>query len=217
MSPFSAVEQRIREIEHEVPIELRVAVSSRPLRSSVGGLRGLIACLASATLCIDLFWLPMPVWLAPVLCLAASWLPSGILARVPWSRMFLSASSRSRMVQDDALGTFRTLKMDAPPAGHALLIYFCTTERQFTILPDSQLERTWPKEHWQACTQRIALELKDRSRTSTEDIARAVLGVLDDIRGQAITRLGPRKPLATSGGLPSDPDGLLPNTVVMIS
>lgn len=212
MSSFDEVEQRIANIERELPLEIRVVVSHRPLRSAAGGLRLLIVLVVLVTLGLELFWVPLIPWLAPVLCLVLLFLPTQVLAAVPGGRLLLSARARGLLLEEEAWIQFRHLKMDVTPLGNALLIFFCTKERRFVILPDAQLQLRWPAEHWESYSRRIAERMRASPAGLESRIAAAVLDVLEDIRLAAREQLGTRSADVT----PPKQDGVLPNAVVTI-
>lgn len=214
MSSFSAIEERIAAIEKEVPLEIRVAVSYRPLKFAVGGLRIALLAVSLVVLLLDLLWIPLPGWATPVVCLLAITLPTNVLALLPGTRFLVSKRQRLQNLEDLTLATFRQLKMDATPLGNAVLILFCTSERRFIILPDSQLQVNCPREHWDSYSNSLAKRLRQPGTSTEEGIVAGVLEVLDDLRNQAKVHLGP--PRHQGDGAASLRGNQLSNAVVVM-
>ena len=188
----SEIENKIREVECQTPLEVRVVFASRPMKSAIGGMRCLLFVLFLFALLIDVLWIPFPAWILYFLALPIVFLPAHFLTKVPYGNKFIFRKELSFAVAERARQVFRELRMGSTLTGNALLILFCLHDRIFHILPDPRMETALAEEEWRKYTSLVEEKLSNHSAEPDHGITQAVLELLEDVKQKSVTILGKR-------------------------
>lgn len=207
-SEADEIEQLVTEMERRVPLEVRVVLTESRGLYPFGGLRVLALLLLIVAFALHWAWVPIASWSFAALFALIFFLPSSLLAHVPFAYFFTSRRERFESMVARAERYFRESDISTTQSRNGILLFFCVPEKQFYILPDKTLAHVWPQGEWTHYAETLQQEL--RSSKNLPRLKDGISTILERMKRAALERLGTATPEQT------ERVNELPNAVVFL-
>ena len=199
-SDFAEISRRVRSLEEQWPLEVRVVASSKGGQYALGAIRMLALVFVVAEFLTWGLWVAVPSWAFHALILGLLFLGGAGLGRLPLARFFTSKGERAESVERRAHLAFAKAGVSQTTGRNGLLLYFSLPEKMFFLLPDTPLARLLPAEEWRGSVEGLGEAL--RSAPTGRALPAAVLHLLDDLEAKARKVLPARGAHDSSNELP---------------
>lgn len=183
MANSQKIENYIADMEKELPLEVRVAISYRRHSYPMGAVRFIAVTLLVALILTEFLWLPLFWWFFAILLIPVL-MKQNVLGKFPFASWFSFKEEREKILEDEAQKCFRELKLGATTHRSGVLLYFYLPGKQFFLLPDLALQQYLPEDLWKNYASQLNEKLNQKA-----PIEDAVVAVLQALRTDATGKL----------------------------